>query len=249
MSVRELEAALYAAIMQARKPDPALHVAAKTGDFEKFHAEYVKTKDPKETDADGSTVMHHACWHEDSGILMFLINQQRSLIDEQDIMWNTPLHIAAKKGNLQAIELLKAAGASENAVDRLGRTYQEFLQNSTPPPSLPSSPPPQRSSRLRSLRKSVPETFNTLRRSIRRESAPPIIPEESSIDFRMLHQRFSPIPQDSVSSDFSQPLPVTRSRSVTLPPPPRPRNRSLSDRISQVASSALDRFKETTDLP
>ena len=87
--------------------------AAQVGDWEFFQLILKRGADPKRSEHDGSTPLHHAAVNPNAQILKHLLTQQPDL-DTKDDANRTAASYAAKAGLLQNIRQLEQAGANLN---------------------------------------------------------------------------------------------------------------------------------------
>ena len=87
--------------------------AARVGDWEFFQLILKRGADPKRSEHDGSTPLHHAAVNPNAQILKHLLTQQPDL-DTKDDANRTAASYAAKAGLLQNIRQLEQAGANLN---------------------------------------------------------------------------------------------------------------------------------------
>ncbi|MEC8973589.1 MAG: ankyrin repeat domain-containing protein, partial [Verrucomicrobiota bacterium] len=87
--------------------------AARVGDWEFFHLVLDRGADPKRSEPDGSTPLHHAAANTDGAILKHLLTQQPDLEARDDADRTAAAH-AAQAGLLENVRLLEQAGANLN---------------------------------------------------------------------------------------------------------------------------------------
>jgi len=99
----------------ARAGRTALHIAASQGYFAGMEMLFEAGADPLANDAQGNSVMHHACKGGNGKYSVDVASYLRSMgcpIDIQSKSGNTPLHLAAVVGDLPCVQYLLEFGAN-----------------------------------------------------------------------------------------------------------------------------------------
>nr|WP_255565508.1 ankyrin repeat domain-containing protein [Wolbachia endosymbiont of Cylisticus convexus] len=73
-------------------------------------------------DNSGSTLLHHAAFGNDPKLIKLLLNELRFDIDIINKEGNTPLHVAARYGRLDAVKGLLTRGANIDARNNVNNT-------------------------------------------------------------------------------------------------------------------------------
>ncbi|XP_042874440.1 ankyrin-3-like isoform X2 [Penaeus japonicus] len=76
-------------------------------------------------DSQGNTVVHYAAFHDDASLLSILHTEGVDVASAINARRETPLHIAASRGNLEVLEWLLQKGVPVNQKDAEGRTAEE----------------------------------------------------------------------------------------------------------------------------
>ena len=93
----------------------ALHIAASQGYFAGMEMLFDAGADPLANDAQGNSVMHHACKGGNGKYSVDVASYLRSMgcpIDAQSKSGNTPMHLAAVVGDLPCVQYLLEFGAN-----------------------------------------------------------------------------------------------------------------------------------------
>ena len=99
----------------ARAGRTPLHIAASQGYFAGMEMLFKAGADPLALDAQGNTVMHHACKGGNGKYSVDVASYLKDMgvpLDEQSLTGNTPLHLAAVVGDLPCVQYLLEFGAS-----------------------------------------------------------------------------------------------------------------------------------------
>lgn len=108
-----------------------LHYAVESGDYK--IVSYLVGKNSFLAQKGGKlygTPLHDAIYYGHSRIALFLINKGTPL-NERDVQGNTPLHLAAERGNLTLIQKLVQNGASIHIVNNNRQTPYNLIPNLT----------------------------------------------------------------------------------------------------------------------
>lgn len=101
----------------------SLHRAAKDGDAALITKLLAEGADVNEMNSFGATPLHVACNEGHEDVVRVLLKARAIDLDRREAMEDrTALHLAAKHGQLHCVELLLAAGARSELVDRDGES-------------------------------------------------------------------------------------------------------------------------------
>ena len=75
----------------------------------------------KETALDGKNLLHICCQHQDPGlkVIRYVVEDKKADVKKKDKLGNTPVLIACKTGNLEAVKYLEALGCDLEDINML----------------------------------------------------------------------------------------------------------------------------------
>ncbi|XP_047481784.1 ankyrin-3-like isoform X2 [Penaeus chinensis] len=112
-------------IVEGEDGRQALHTAALLGYTDILLELLRRGADRNGTDSRGNTVVHYATLHEDTRLLDTLHLEHVDVASAVNFSGETPLHIAASRGNVKVLEWLLRKGVKVNHKNSVGMTAEE----------------------------------------------------------------------------------------------------------------------------
>jgi len=108
-----------------------IHDAVISGDADRVTGLIQNGSDVNAKDMFGWSPLHRAVDSNRFKIATYLVLSAKADVNIRDEDWNTPLHIAAKKGNVEFVEFLVNQGAVTTAKNKSGQTPKDIATKLT----------------------------------------------------------------------------------------------------------------------